>query len=297
MFEIVARINTVDGIITPCVREDFGRYRKFINTCECEICHQHRVRNDLVVIRSEDGTEKVAGTGCLRRLFGKEAVRSAEQAAEERVAYMREYYLNVKEYVNKAEDLHILRGFISKSQERMGEGVVSNASLLETWEEEPKAKVFENIKEYFLGLTPNTDFIANAQSILEKSYMSDKAVHFIPAIVNAYHRHLEDELLKKKMSENTKHYGTIGERFKGEMVVTFLAKSEYNGNGFTYFDSGIRNVFYFLTENGEVLSWKTDNEISAELGQTLILKSFTVKGHFVSKKYGNVTNILRVKVA
>ena len=105
------------------------------------------------------------------------------------------------------------------------------------------------------------------------------------------------ELLKKKMSENTKHYGEIGERFKGEMVVTFLAKAEYNGNGFTYFDSGIRNVFYFLTENGEVLSWKTDNEISAELGQTLTLKSFTVKSHFVSKKYGNVTNILRVKVA
>ena len=35
MFEIVARISTVEGIITQWLREDFSRYHKFVSTCEC----------------------------------------------------------------------------------------------------------------------------------------------------------------------------------------------------------------------------------------------------------------------
>ena len=100
MFEIVARINTVEGIITPCVREDFSRYRKFVSTCECEICHQNRKRDSLVVIREEDGTEKVAGLDCLRKLYGKETVSKASKFADESEANMKMFDVNVEYFVN-----------------------------------------------------------------------------------------------------------------------------------------------------------------------------------------------------
>ena len=135
MFEIVARINTVEGIITPCVREDFSRYRKFVSTCECEICHQNRKRDSLVVIREEDGSEKVAGLDCLRKLYGKETVSKASKFADESEANMKMFDVNVEYFVNVAEDIQRLRGFTSKAEAKESAGrLVANADLLETWE-------------------------------------------------------------------------------------------------------------------------------------------------------------------
>lgn len=70
LFDIVAKINTVDGIITPCVRsESFEHYAPFINTCKCELCNTTRRRDSLIVIRyTETKEEKVVGTGCLEKL-------------------------------------------------------------------------------------------------------------------------------------------------------------------------------------------------------------------------------------
>lgn len=301
MFEIVARINTADGIITPCVREDFSRYHKFVSTCECEICHQNRRRDSLVVIREEDGTEKVAGLGCLRRLYGKEAVSRARQAADESEAFMKEYYVNVELYVNMAEDIQQLRGFTSKTEAKeSGGSVVSNADLLEIQDQWPRSSEYKNIKAYFDTLEPTTDFIFSAKNVLNNEWATKKAISIIiPAIVNAYHRHIEDVQRKSLLSGITKAYGNVGDKFNGSLKVTLVGKYTVSGMGFCYHDDGDRKVYVFKTEDNQLIAWKDSKwyqDLPIELGDTVILKSFRVKNQFVSKTYGNVSMVTYLKI-
>ena len=300
MFEIVARINTVEGIITPCVREDFSRYRKFVSTCECEICHQNRKRDSLVVIREEDGTEKVAGLDCLRKLYGKETVSKASKFADESEANMKMFDVNVEYFVNVAEDIQRLRGFTSKTEAKESAGrLVANADLLETWEPLPVSTEYTKIKAYFDSLEPTTDFIFSAKNLLSMEWATKRAISMIPAIVNAYHRHLEDEARKRLLSETSKAYGNVGDKFNGSLKVTLVGKFTAKGQGFSYYDNGERTVYVFKTENDELLSWKDSKgyqDLDVEIGDTVVLKSFRVKNQYVSKAYGNVSSVTYLKM-
>lgn len=289
LFDIVAKINTVDGIITPCVRnESFEHYRPFVKSCECELCHQNRRRDELIVIRYTDTKEeKVVGTGCLEKAYGHETVKRAFKEAGEREEIMGLPFFSLPYFVNLSYEWIKDNGYCScqSARETMTTSTITqilNAKVLPT----PTADVFEEIKAYYLSILEPTDFEKNVKTLLEETDVSIKGIPLVPALVNAY----LNAKAKKAIQAESNFYGSIGERVKGKKQTFKVIRSEQLDP--FYCDYGISYNNFIQLETGEVLQWTTGRKI---MESETTLEAFTVKKHYESKRFGKVTVITRPK--
>lgn len=279
LFDIVAKINTVDGIITPCVRsESFEHYAPFINTCKCELCNTTRRRDSLIVIRyTETKEEKVVGTGCLEKLYGHETVKKAFAEADAREAEMGLQVYNLRHYTNVCYEYIKKNGYRSASEARMTNLPSTAFQILNCTDIPfPTVDVFPKVREHYLSIVNPSDFEKNAQRVFAESEISIHGISILPALVYSF------MLSEVKPSE---FIGEVGKRMSGRFNFHVLSSTR---NESLYSDYGVSYNNIIQLESGEILQWTTGRKVTES---TMV--SFFVKKQYESKRYGKVTIITR----
>lgn len=148
------------------------------------------------------------------------------------------------------------------------------------------------IKEYYLSLENDSEFINNVQVLLKEGYTTSKNIGFLAFLPEGYNRYLKKES-KKTDRENklqlSEHFGEISKRYR-DIEVSSMSKitSWCSDYGETY-------LYMIVLKNDNILIWKSSNWYSKEDMESVSKIDFTVKAH---KEYKGIkqTDVTRCKV-
>lgn len=312
----------------PGVENLDPKYRTIGNVCDH--CNSKRNRNDLVVIRHEDGREMVVGRNCLADFIRSgdaesmlraasfagslELVMSDSDEAERYCSGKRiEYQYDLREVLEYASICVRKLGWVPASKCAEWEMSTKDAvtSLMnppfsredrrdwEKWVEkhglvrnEFDAEEADKAEEFLATIANDTpsDFLHQLRILRDLKAVPASKLGFAVSIIAAAKRHREEQV---KFAERNKTAGPhVGT--EGERLkkvpVTVTGSKSIEG------DYGVKTVINFRTEEGSRLTWFATGDKTEEFrdgGEYLI--TFTVKKHEESDKYGRATVILRVK--
>lgn len=134
----------------------------------------------------------------------------------------------------------------------------------------------KSIKEYYNSLDANTDFIRNVQILLKLEYVTWDKIGFICYLPQGYNKYINDEKKraeKIKLNEGVEYFGEEGKRYKDVKVKLV----EYVSGWETMF--GFQMLYRIITEDNNVLVWKTTKGIEGEKLENVKSITFTVKKH------------------
>lgn len=112
----------------------------------------------------------------------------------------------------------------------------------------------EKIVEYYKGLKDNSEFIHNIKLMLDEGYITIKHFGFLCYLPQGYAKHIEQEIERaKRLEEKHEYFGEIGKRYKNVKIIHAERLTSWE----TLY--GCMNLYKFILESGEILTWKTSN--------------------------------------
>lgn len=312
-WEFIATIeHTGAGNIFHCkpgVDTHLAEYRE----CQpsCDHCKVNRYRRDTFVLRHEDGSQKQIGRSCLKDFLGHanpltlaaqaEIHFSAGELAGE-AEYEREHNAprTFSTDVFLAHVSHFVRsrGYTSrKAEDAARYGVRATASLAynnlfppsQDFQPEPVSDedtaYAVKAREYVLESLNKPDLTDFEHNILvaAKCEVLEPRTAGLAAYIVEHYRRATEACIETKPSE---FFGEIGKRYC-KQGLTFKSTSSFDSQfGVCYFHR-------FLTDDGNLVVWKTSNNVSAETGRKFVA-DYSIKSH-EDYKGTKQTYITRVK--
>lgn len=292
----------------------------------CEHCNTKRNRKNLFVVYSSETNEfKQVGSDCLQLYthgmnpkyiasfydciteleefdgklvggYGKPLYRVSE------VLGYAEEIINKMGYFNSSSDLPTRRlvsmmferSKLSDTIEELNRELLRNRFLevefskQDFYREETEQRV-EEIINYYLSLTADSEFIHNVQVLLKEGYASWEYFGYLSYLPEGYNRHIKREVAKAEqrlIDEKSIYYGEVGKRYKsievGDVRILTGWDSIY---GYTY-------LYKITLKEGNVLIWKSTKYYSEEEMKRVYKMDFTVKEHAEYKGFKQ-TNVTR----
>lgn len=305
MLEVIGKINLMDRVIVPFTRDDLSQYKKYFDAPVCEICHTNHIRTELYIIREDDKTY-VAGSGCMRKKFGKTVVARAIKDGQERLKTYRECCWNVFSLISAA--IAFLNDFIyipNNTDGQTSSSALFKMKLREYYGKQSDVAHGEEAKkiiEHYLSAKQNP-FVDNVCQLITNEWCSDKVLGMFPAVVNGYRRSIEREH-EAKNEKATEYFGNVGDKVKNANINVEIVFVDFEvGQGFSYWDQEHIFVRTWLrdVESGHMFVWnngfKDPNTYKYidKAGTKIKLINFTIKNQFDSKHFGKVNSIIRPK--
>lgn len=283
---------------------------------KCDHCNSARInRKNLFVIHNETTNEwKQVGKDCLKLYTGGidaeyvvsylDGITKLEEFSSiESVGFSNNYY-NVEDVLTYAYNIIKKIGYYNSSCDVSTKKLVScvlfnegnkavelvnktledgkfNITLTKNDIYNNNEVVVQNIISYYKSVDDNNEFIHNVKVLLNEGYTDSKGIGYLCYLPQGYISH------KKKEGEKLSDYfGVVGKRYK-DIKISFIDIIASWNNQF-----GRTTVYKFITEDGNVMVWKTTTQIEEGDYSTI---TFTVKQH---KEYKGVkqTEINRVKI-
>lgn len=282
----------------------------------CDHCNYTRRRNSyFFVSNKESGRLMQVGSSCIVDFIGHhnpetvaswfEGVNSissfSEQVDEERlgVGSKRWYTWDYKETVDLLIQTIRETGFLSKTKaEELGMDVFYTTGYRVEGELEsrhdPKSKGMpktqfteeeiadiESFSNWYLGLVDDSDFVLNVQEIIKKRVVLFGRVSWLAAAVNSWIKSTEKKEEAPRVP--SKFWGTIGQVFEGEAILT--KHNKFTSQGYSYYSpEETTNIFTFEDGKGGMFVWFTTTLLpeGVDIGSKVKLKG-RVKGHDIYK--------------
>lgn len=267
----------------------FGNVPKtFVNNSfYCDSCHSDRFRKSVIIIRNNDNGEVLqVGKSCIKKYLGNvysvfssllydldTILESSQEENYDDIRRISNNYVNVHKFLYIAYEDIMKRGYHKRDYYSDIEPTASSAWDLyldykkEITEENEKV-VTDCIKAYtdFVEKKGEDDFSRNVLTLLSQSYIDIKYTNmivFVPTFfINQQKYEAERKAKEEKRKEinsnlNNEYLGNVKD--KVNCIVRLIHCHRYETN-FTY--SGELNYMYtFITNNGELVQWKTQNYI------------------------------------
>lgn len=295
-------------------------------TCDngCQHCNTKRNRNDLVVIRHEDGREMKVGRNCLAD-FVRDGDAETMLAAAGFSSCLEplmsdsdesDHYCAGKRFEHR-ESLRDVLEHASICIRKLGwapaaAGELSTRSSVQRLMNPPRRDRGEHdrwvekndlhITEFdkteavmafeFLGTieeNPANDYLYNLRVIRDLGYVPSSKMGVAVSIITAAKRHREEAIKRQERNKTVgPHVGEVGKRIRNVAVSVTSVKSHES-------DYGVTTIINFRDENNSRLTWfaSGDRTEEYEVGQSYVV-TFTVKKH-EDNQYGLATVIQRVK--
>lgn len=294
------------------------KYRTMGN--HCEHCHTQRRRNDLIVIRHEDGREIAVGRNCLADFIRTGDAESLLEAAGWTTALVTaiggddDAYMAGGGYRQTTERLQTLLeasavcirklGWTPSQSDHPTKSDVSNLLYGWRWDRRAHAQWVEKFGLYITdqdrkqaadaitwlqGLQPSGDYQWNLHVLAQTPEAAplDKLGLICSAVV-AYARHCEQEIERKAREERHPRgfFGEAGKRYKGVEATVIRTRSIETAYG-------VSTLIVFETPEGTLTWFASGDRSDFEIGETHKI-DFTVKEHEEHEKYGRTTKVTRV---
>ena len=292
MFKILGKIDIANNLVISYGHEDLESFRSYVETKSCDFCHSSRERLSLFIVEIE-GVRKVAGTSCLKKMFGIEAYNHAYHEAMISWSLANKNCWNLREAINKAYTLIETHGFVSNKEARSNPSKKSTFELLEKayWEIKTTEDVSDKVIQFFNESADNNSYMLNCKAIIGKDWIDDACLRFIPSMVNSWLRQQTYLKMKEENCQATEYFGEVGERVKSETKASFV-KEVYQGNAYAGYHLEVNYTKFYFKFGKSILCWRTSKNVSFEENQEVTFKAFTIKSQFESK-FGKVTEITR----
>lgn len=291
MLKIIGKIDIMNNLVIPYVHEDLESFRSYVTTRCCDICHTTRQRTSLWIVEI-DGVRQVAGTSCLKKMFGEAVYQTAYHEAMTSWSLVCKNCFNLKKALNVAYRLIKEYGFVSNKYARE-HCVKSTYSYLEEeyFNQETLEDVAGAIIHYVNTAETDSGYMANCKAIVAKEWIDDACLKFIPSMVNSWNRHQIYQKTKQENCNTTEYFGEVGNRVKEEVKASFIKAVDDAPRQFGYRDFLFYKKFYFKAGNA-ILCWQTAKDVDFQENEEVTFKAFTIKGQFESK-LGKITSINR----
>jgi hypothetical protein len=278
--------------------------KKYINleNFRCDHCNTNHARKTVHLFKHEDNREFIIGTACSKEYFGINVytqllkilnlfpkISDFMEEMEEKYGYH-----NGTLYFNKNEFCKLVYGIIKEQGKYVSVSSVSEFSSevptssiaqsiyyakegtfynkkIEILKSLQDINIIDKVREYWLSKESEDVFIHNVQTALR---MLNPREGLIAYAVWLYMCDVEDFTGKKKFGEKVRQsnfIGTIGDKIKGKEVEI------YNFTSFET-DYGLMFVISMISEQNEVIVWKTSSPIG-EKGDKKMIKTAIIKGH------------------
>lgn len=149
----------------------------------------------------------------------------------------------------------------------------------------------EEIIKYYTDLDDNSEFTHNIKIMLKDGFITSKNIGYLCYLPQGYAKHIEREIERaKRLEEKHEHFGEVGKRYKDMPIMSVgMLTSWCTEYGVTY-------IYKIVLESGEILTWKTTNEIFDDNDDEEFDKiTFSVKAH-TEYKGQKQTEVTRCKI-
>lgn len=277
----------------------------------CEHCNSKRERKELYVIYNSDTKEyKQVGSSCLMLYTnGLDAQYVAAwidgitelEENDGSIGKCGKSYLNVDDILRFSTELINKVGYFNTSSDIPTKLMISymmdNRSLKDNvrelnyilrknhfnveFEKEDFFKpdtenIVSSIKEYYLSLEDNSEFIHNVQVLLKEGYTDLINIGYLSYLPEGYNKHIQKEVKRAKqqlIEEKSEYFGEINKRYKSENVYSMEVITSYSTMyGETY-------IYKITLKAGNILIWKSSNWYSADDLSRVEKITFTIKAH------------------
>lgn len=269
-----------------------------IEATHCDHCHTRRQRNEVFIVRHDDGRELAVGRRCLADFLGHKApeqlARGAELLAKLRIAAAEaeEFaggggpaYYDANEVLEAATMLTRKFGFRRTCEEHCTKDAVigllepqkelrlerARQELLAEITEADRAKTQE-IMAWVMAQDAANDFITNLQTALAGP-IGYKAMGIAVAAPAAYDRAMGREVERRRRDERkaaTEHVGEVKQRITvdGEVAMVRVIDGDW----------GDRTILKIVDDDGNVFVWFAAKLVELDAGAKVRIKG-TVKEH------------------
>lgn len=290
-------INAVPGMVQE---GELSSFRKATNWCDQ--CQRRQVRNNVYILRSDDGTTyKQVGSTCLVDFLGHENPMSLAAQAEMLIdAYAMatdacdedaygmgggsRNWLVLEEYLTWVAGCIRNYGWMSKTkvEQNYGEGWATSERSLDSMlgkekkyypqecdRELAKASIAW-IREHEEYIEEGNDYQAKLYTVCRKDMIHFKHVGVAASLIVAYQKAMEIEYERKNRKES-KPQGNVGEKLVLTVTCTKVIAYE------SQFTRGSSYIIMMIDEDGNRYKWFASKCLMAEDSQYTV--KGTVKGH------------------
>ena len=302
---LVAKLMHVDGmvIVAAVAGEPVPIEFREVEPGRCDHCHTRRQRTDTFLLRSEQGEYCVVGRNCLADFLGGHDPRRAVAACQ----YFLDVQGLLEEEENErwgegsghwrlspiavlARTAVAIRefGWLSRTKAReSGEIVEATADAVEFgifakdsevirwWDERITAKDYEAAEAAWqwaqtAGEGTDSDYLYNVRAVASMTSIPTKLLGIACSILPSHRRDVEREIERRRVREESKHFGTPKKRevFTLTVVGCRVIEGYYGAVG----------VYRFVEGGGNQATWFASSDPDLEIGETYQIKA-TVKKH------------------
>ena len=112
------------------------------------------------------------------------------------------------------------------------------------------------IIKYYNDLEDNSEFVHNIKIMLAEGFVASKNFGYLCYLPHGYAKHIEREVERaKRLEEKHEYFGEVGKRYKDVKVFHAERLTSWET------DYGWMNLYKIILESGEVLTWKTSNDL------------------------------------
>jgi hypothetical protein len=149
----------------------------------------------------------------------------------------------------------------------------------------------EEIINYYTNVEDDSEFVHNIKIMLKDGYITSKNLGYLCYLPHGYAKHIEREIERaKRLEEKHEHFGEVGKRYKDMKIMTIGMLTSW------LTDYGVTYIYKIVLESGEILVWKTTNEIFDDNDDEEFDKiTFSVKAH-TEYKGQKQTEVTRCKI-
>ena len=306
--EGLAIVRAVPGLV---VEGELEQFRRAVNWCDH--CQQKRLRNNVYVLRHEDGqTYKQVGKNCLVDFLGHEnplalakmaemlldAIDLCSAAEHDESGSGNKNWLVLEEYLTWVAGCIRNFGWFSRKKAELEDGWVTSDRALNSMmgkhkeyvpvekDRELAKQAIEWIREQEAFVESGNDYQSNLYIACRKDVINFKKTGICASLIVAYQRAMEIEFEKKNRKES-KEQGKAGEKLVRTVTCTKVVSYE------SQFKRGSAYIIMMIDQDGNRYKWFASNWMMEENKQYVVRG--TVKGYDEYK--GIVSTVLtRCKV-
>lgn len=289
----------------------------------CQHCNKKRNRNDLIVIRHEDGREIIVGRNCLADYIRTEdaeallrwasfhsiVIESINENDGEQIRWGRapEQPFDLREVLRAASLCVRKFGYIKSNDYQPSTKTMAmdlldpptrpiDAAEFEKWVEKYDLRMTEIddreaelAMEWLSKIEPTSDFLHTLSVLRDLNGVPRSKMGFAVSIIACAKRARDEEITRQGKAKFED--GFIGEpkqRLRG-LKVEVVRSHSVAGN------FGVTTIVTFRSEEGKQLTWFASGERTFESGDRHVITG-TVKEHKSDAKFGDSTVLTRVVV-
>ena len=329
-FEVIGETPQIKGYDFIAICEFDGEYNlikknpfveveipeKFKTYRECDHCNFKRNRKHTVVLRNSETEEFISvGKSCVKDFLGCDDphnialfLRSFDEFQEDSwIGFGHASYYEIEQILAFSNSIINKFGFVSKAKARENEWLESTAERVmfnlnppriltsemkkdlvkvEKGDFEQAKTIIEWFKKEKQDVESSNNYVYNLSVLMNNEYAHYKNLGLIVSLVSMYNREMDKIEYEKTERKISEWVGKEKERREFNITVENI----YTTEGYY----GFVAIYSMIDENGNKISWKTNDDSKMEKGKSYNITG-TIKDHSEWKNIKQ-TNLTRVKV-